>query len=451
MTTQLDYARIWGAVKDYYRYAMLSHKWELNEPLLQKVENVSIYELEISPTNTKLQRFCLLVRSLGFLWAWSDTCCVDKANNVVLQESLVAMFMWYRGSSLTVIYLRGVWSPSQPGDLRRSIWNTRAWTFQEYLASNVVQFYTEDWIPYLGLTVFNHKESPAVILEMEQATGISAEELVTLRPGLDRVREKLSVASMRQTTLEEDTAYSLFGIFNIAITVIYGEGNRAIGRLLDHILTASGDVAVLAWTGHSGSYNSCLPASLTVFDQHATSHIPPPISASDMTNMLAELRNSLHDPTLAAALYSHLNELPVPLLIASRLRLPGIVFPVDKLVSVSGVSHDPIYRATTFAFGDIEIKTTDNLSGMKNLLLIHPWISPLLDQEFSQGVAGLDKTTRALRFFLRLKQPFGALLLAPLSRVQYKRVAADCLIIVRLNEETPLTDLIDNIRTIDIQ
>lgn len=35
----------------------------------------------------------LCVRSLAFLLAWSDTCCVDKVNNVVLQVSLVAVFV----------------------------------------------------------------------------------------------------------------------------------------------------------------------------------------------------------------------------------------------------------------------------------------------------------------------------------------------------------------------
>jgi hypothetical protein len=65
------------------------------------------------------------------------------------------------------------------------------------------------------------------------------QELVTLRPGLDRVRGQLYLASTRQTTLVKDTTYSLFGIFNVAITVIYGEGHRVTGRLLGHILTGS--------------------------------------------------------------------------------------------------------------------------------------------------------------------------------------------------------------------
>ena len=106
--------------------------------------------------------------------------------------------------------------------------------------------------------------------------------MAVLRPGLDRVREKLYLASVRQTTLVEDAAYSLFGISNVAIPAIYGEGNRAVGRFLEHILTGSGDVTILAWTGSAGTYNSCLPTNLTVYDQLVLPHIPASTRTAEM-------------------------------------------------------------------------------------------------------------------------------------------------------------------------
>lgn len=451
MTTQLDPARIQREVKQYYRYVMLSHKWDDNEPLLQTVENISVYELEVSPETTKLQMFCSLVRSLGFHWAWSDTCCVDKSNHVVLQESLVAMFTWYHGSSLTIVYLRGVSSQSQePGGLQGSIWNTRAWTYQEYVAAEIVQFYTEDWKPYLGLTLSNHKHSPAVVSEMEQVSGVSAKELAVLRPGLHRVREKLHLASRRRTTLVEDIAYSLLGIFNAAIPVIYGEGNRAVGRLLEHILTGSGDVTILAWTGTAGTYNSCLPMDLTVYNQLVPRHVPPLIEAAKLDRIVTELRSSLPDLTLVMRLYDRLHELPSPSIASSRLRLPGIVFRLTDLVHTSGPDPIHVYHASMSTLGDIEIRTVDDLTGMNVLYLVHPWIRPLLDQEFSDGETTRDSMIQALRLVARLRQPFGALLFKPLSRVEYRRVAADSLITVQVREEAPLTNLVDNIRMIEV-
>ena len=455
MTTELDHSRIWIAVKRFYRYVMLSHRWQPNEPTFQLMENTSIYGLPASPANSKQQNFCKLVRSLEFRWAWSDTCCVNQLDKGVQQESLVSMFRWYRGASLTVVHLLGVLSESEEfGRLWGSIWNTRGWTYQEYIASEVVQFYTEDWKPYLGLEIFNHKESPIILSEMEQAMKFATEELATLQPGLERVREKLYLASTRQTTREEDIAYSLFGIFNVAIPVIYGEGDQAVGRLLEHVLMGSGDVTILAWTGNSGSYNSCLPMDLTVYDQIVPLHVPQPIEMAEMNSMVTALRSSLPDLSLAGILHGRLNELPSPSIAASRLRLPGITFRLTQLVRApngDAATNFHVYHATTSVFGDVEIKTVDNLTGMKDLCLVHPWIRPLLDQEFLDGAAVLDKTTQALRFVARLRQPFGALLFEPLSRVEYRRVAADSLIIARVREEVSLAELMDGIRMIEIQ
>ena len=456
MTTQLDRARVQKEVKEFYRYVMLSHRWQPHEPTFQMVENTSIYGLPASPWNSKVQMFCELVRSLRFQWAWSDTCCVNQQDKGVQQESVVAMFRWYRGSSLTIVHLLGVLSESQEiGCLWKSIWNTRGWTYQEYLASMVVQFYTEDWKPYLGLTIFNHKESPIILSEMEQAMNFATHELASLQPGLDRVREKFYLACRRRTTREEDIAYSLFGIFKVPIPVIYGEGNQAIGRLLEYILTRSDNVTLLAWTGRrSGSHHTYLPADLTVYNEISPPHVPRPMEAAEMDGMVAALRSSLPDLSLAMALYGRLHDLPALSLDGGRLRLPGIVFPLSDLVSVSDSDSDTelaVYRGTSPMLGDVEIGTTADLSGMENLLLIHPWISPLLDQDFSHGTAQFDSATRALRLVVRLRQPFGGLLLAPLTRVQYSRVATDSLIMVQVREETSLTELMEGIRTVYIQ
>ncbi|KAG9309770.1 hypothetical protein JVU11DRAFT_10144 [Chiua virens] len=438
MTTRVsfDHTRIRREVKRYYRYVMLSHRWEYGEPLFQMVQNISVYELEPSSPNTKLKTLCKVVHALGFQWVWSDTCCIDKRDNIVLQESLVAMFTWYRGSALTLVYIRGVWSQLQkPGDLQKSVWNTRAWTFQEYVAAETVQFYTEDWKPYLGLEIFNHKLSPVITKEMEQVSHISAREMAALCPGLDRVRQKLFLVSGRETSVMEDAAYSLLGIFNAAIPVIYGEGNRAIGRLLEHILTGSGDVTILAWTGPAGEYNTCLPPDLTVYSQLIPPQIPQSIEITEMK------------------LYHRFNDLPSSSLASTRLRFSGLVFSITKLVESHLEIDSHTYRATTSSLGEVEIKTKDNLFGMEDLFLMHPWISTLLDQDFSRrrGATGLDDKTLALRLVAHLRQPFGALLLVQATRVQFKRVATDSLIMVQINKETSLTELMNSIVTVDVK
>ncbi|KAF8435972.1 hypothetical protein L210DRAFT_3549697, partial [Boletus edulis BED1] len=482
-TTRIDYVRIKHEVREYFRYVMLSHKWEDNEPLFQQVVHIAVYDLEESPTHDKLQMFCKIVRDAGFDWAWSDTCCIDKSDHFVLQEALVAMFKWYQGSAMMIVFLRGVYSSSQRGALVKSVWNTRAWTLQEYVASKIIHFYTEDWTPYLDLQLLNHKESPEVVSEMEHATGVSAQQLMALRPGLTSIREKLCLASTRETTLVEDAAYSLLGIFSVTgIPAIYGEGEGSLGRLLAHILAGSGDASILAWTGESGSFNSCLPAHVTVFSGPATLHLPPPISDAEMERHITASHSSSFDLVSALRLYECLNDLSPPWFAASRMKLPCIAFQLPLLTPYRTRSGR-VYRADTVAFGMVEIKTRQDLSRMETLYLIHPWLETVLDrgdihsgalmeddvapppspltdgeeiddEEIDDDASSfaepelpspvlvrmipMDKETRARRLVARLRQPFGALLvtLASTGRptMDYRRVAADCLITVQLQD-----------------
>ena len=385
MPMHIDHARIEHEVAEYYHYATFSHKWEDNEPLFEQVIRIVVYDLEESLTHDKLQMFCKVVRDLGFHWAWSDTCCINKADHFVLQEALVAMFKWYEGSAVTVVLLRGVRSPAKRGDLAKNIWNTRAWTLQEYHASKVVRFYTEDWKPYLDPDIPNHKESPEIISEMEEATGVSARAWMALRPGLDDVREKLRLASMRQSARVEDAAYSLLGIFSMSLPVVYGEGDKALGRFLAQLLTSSGDTNILAWTGRSSSFNSCLPTNITVFNQRPTTHIPPALERAEMDKITAKLRSYSLSTASVLRLYYRLHELPVPLFAGQRMKLPCITFKLGPLLASRNASGQ-VFRAQAASLGVVEITTEEDLSRFGSLYLVHPWIDFLLDQQPVENV-----------------------------------------------------------------
>ena len=49
------------------------------------------------------------------------------------------------------------------------------------------------------------------------------------------VSEKMAWAANRNTTLSEDRAYCLFGVFDIFMPVLYGEGEHAFTRLNEEI------------------------------------------------------------------------------------------------------------------------------------------------------------------------------------------------------------------------
>ena len=270
--------------------------------------------------------------------------------------------------------LRGVRSPSKRGDLVRR--NTRAWTFQEYHTAKVVRFYTEDWIPYLNLDIPNHKESLEIISGMEEATGVSARALMELRPGLGDIREKLCLASTRQTTRVEDSAYSLLGISSMSLPIVYGEGNKALRRFLAQLLTNSGDTNILAWTGRFGGFNSYLPTNIAVFNQLPTTHIPLALERAEMDGIITRLRSSSLNSTSVMRLTDQLHELPVPSFVGQRMKLTCIIFKVGPL----SVPRNMLGHV-------VEIKTEEDLSRFGSLCLVHPWIDFLLDRQPVGNVA----------------------------------------------------------------
>ncbi|KIO09209.1 hypothetical protein M404DRAFT_102054, partial [Pisolithus tinctorius Marx 270] len=233
------------AILKYFQFVMLSHRWGEDEPSLRDIEGHLIYDMSAKEGFKKLQAFCLVAFKRDFLWAWSDTCCIDKDSSAELQEAIGSMFVWYRQSSLTIAYLSDV---PATGSLQNSEWFRRGWTLQELLAPGTVLFYTQNWSLYKNLTSSNHKTDKVVLEELEGASGIESQFLTRFSPGTDDARSRLQWASLRRTTRPEDIAYSLFGIFNLHLPVLYGEpAEKALGRLLAEIISQSGDISVLDW------------------------------------------------------------------------------------------------------------------------------------------------------------------------------------------------------------
>ncbi|KIO00320.1 hypothetical protein M404DRAFT_152979, partial [Pisolithus tinctorius Marx 270] len=248
MTTEIDKVRILRVASGFFGYVMFSHVWQGNEPSFQDVNVVkSVWNLPDTPLNVKLRNFCKEARRLGYNWAWSDTCCIDKATSSILIQSLTSMYKWYADSAATLVFLAGVPHSSKPGDLTGSLWMTRAWTLQELLSPKVIFFYDSEWKPYLGNVVPNHKESPEIMQELADAIKIPHGTIVTFSPDDLGVREKLRLASTRNATVEEDVAYSLIGVFQSDINPRYGERADALGHLLEEIVARTGEVTVLAW------------------------------------------------------------------------------------------------------------------------------------------------------------------------------------------------------------
>ena len=221
------------------RYAILSHRWEAEEVTLKDL-------IDGTGKNTagygKIHFCGEQARRDGLQYFWVDTCCIDRSNAVELAEAINSMFRWYQDASRCYVYLSDVSKlPSNPVDksvelwetaFRKSKWFTRGWTLQELIAPTSVEFFSKEG------ELLGNKTS----LE-QQICSVTGIPLKALRGGSlsdFSITERMTWAATRETTRKEDIAYSLLGIFNVSMSLIYGEGReKALKRLREEIERAS--------------------------------------------------------------------------------------------------------------------------------------------------------------------------------------------------------------------
>ncbi|KAK4150420.1 heterokaryon incompatibility protein-domain-containing protein [Chaetomidium leptoderma] len=151
-------------------YAILSHTWTEEEVSFQDVQQGLV---QSRWGYKKVASACALVVQDGFKYLWIDTCCIDKSSLVELSEAINSMFQWYCDVEACYVFLSDVDADKNP------------YSKAKLIAPGVVYFY--------GMF-------------------------------LDLI---MSWAAFRETTRPEDEAYSLLGLFDINMPLLYGEGEHA--------------------------------------------------------------------------------------------------------------------------------------------------------------------------------------------------------------------------------
>jgi len=116
----------------------------------------------------------------------------------------------------------------------QSRWFTRGWTLQELIAPSNVVFFSHDW-HRLG-TKAEQYELLSAITGIEEAFLNGKENLENAS-----VAKRMSWVSQRRTSRSEDIAYCLFGIFDVNMPLIYGEGKESARRRLMNEIRQIGD------------------------------------------------------------------------------------------------------------------------------------------------------------------------------------------------------------------
>ncbi|KAL2124997.1 hypothetical protein VTJ04DRAFT_1362 [Mycothermus thermophilus] len=258
---------------DVEPYAILSHTWGEEEVSFEDYQTLSPEALSAKKGYRKIDYCCKQAEKDGYLWAWVDTCCIDKRSSTELSEAINSMFRWYQQAAVCYAFLVDVdpyiprvvdhaafayrqyryghltgfdlaklsYDQGHYDHLKNARWFTRGWTLQELLAPREVMFYAKNW---------THIDSRSQLSRvLSEITGINKIYLRHAQP-LSRasVGERMSWASRRTTTRVEDMAYCLLGIFDVNMPLLYGEGKRAFRRLQEEILRSNPlDHTLFAW------------------------------------------------------------------------------------------------------------------------------------------------------------------------------------------------------------
>ncbi|KAH7407823.1 heterokaryon incompatibility protein-domain-containing protein [Cadophora sp. MPI-SDFR-AT-0126] len=245
-------------------YAILSHTWEADEVTYKDFEDGTGKD----KTGYKKIRFCAEQAAYDSLqYFWVDTCCIDKSNSTELQEAINSMFRWYHDAIKCYVYLSDVSlplvdtsiGPTEAWEIsfRGSRWFTRGWTLQELIAPVSVKFYSIDG-QFLGDKV----SLKQIIFEI---TGIPIKALQGTPLSVFSVEERMAWAKPRQTRRDEDIVYSLLGIFDVHMPMIYGERRehalkrlyKEIGKSPNGLAISPADNQYLASPAHGINCSQC--------------------------------------------------------------------------------------------------------------------------------------------------------------------------------------------------
>ncbi|KAK3502834.1 heterokaryon incompatibility protein-domain-containing protein [Neurospora crassa] len=236
-TRTLELEEFVGA--DIPAYAILSHTWETGEVTFHDAK-AKLLGKQTSQGARKVAKACEVAAEHGLAYAWVDTCCIDKSSSAELTEAINSMFQWYRLSQICLVYLSDLKAVELDHAMYMSRWFKRGWTLQELIAPPRLIFYDQDWKKR------GTKEDLASLLSKITRIDIG----ILLDPSrvyTVPVGKRMSWAADRQTTRLEDRAYSLLGIFDINMPLIYGEGPKAFTRLQEEIIRRSNDVSIFCW------------------------------------------------------------------------------------------------------------------------------------------------------------------------------------------------------------
>lgn len=308
------------------------------------------------------------------------------------------MFHWYGESVVCYVYLSDM-----PGDcphlsddllnhdkhwestFRDCAWFTRAWTLQELLAPRRLIFHSSNWSRICNLRDVVKFVSTRTTIDV--CVLLHETSLATIP-----VSKRMSWAAIREATRTEDVAYSLLGIFDVNMPMLYGERSQAFIRLQEHIIRACTDQTVFTSETRSSwrSEVAKMPPPLLARSPRGFLHSGPTrlwrsSDPFELTNAGLRLRTNLvhlHDDHYAAILDSRSDDGSIPEAYVHALKLmkrqssgSGVLAETYQIVDrpcKGCVSEDCIYPMSFLPARLIDVnKTTAELAECKEFIIAY--------------------------------------------------------------------------------
>ncbi|OLN83386.1 Vegetative incompatibility protein HET-E-1-like protein 5 [Colletotrichum chlorophyti] len=193
-----------------------------------------------------IDKVCQLTEDHGLDFVWIDAVCIDKSSSTAVAEAVNAIPQYLKQATLCFAYLADL--PCYDGSSYEKAWAdccfwTKAWTLQELILPDKVQFYDAHWHQR------GDRSQGLMPSMLSKITGVD-EPVLKRNSSLMQVSaaRKMCWAARRHSNRPEDTSYSLLGLFGIHMPVIYGEGgNKSFQRLQEEILKNCNDISLLSW------------------------------------------------------------------------------------------------------------------------------------------------------------------------------------------------------------
>jgi len=132
--------------------ALQEYRKQIEEELADNVQRGLSPQPKVNNAKLKGQRKLMgairKTKEAGFDYLWADSCCINKADNTELVESLSCMGGWYQNAAVCLVYLGDFRQGEVPSKLRleqRPRWSTRGWTLQEIVMSRRAIYYNKFW------------------------------------------------------------------------------------------------------------------------------------------------------------------------------------------------------------------------------------------------------------------------------------------------------------------